>query len=108
MIDTARVKEIKTNLENTTDPIDDVFMLLDGSEGLDLLTDYLALREIVDALAASPYQLPHGVYCPDCHRAVTGTLDDPLDAHTPECPRRRARALIGPASEREGWRRGDD
>lgn len=105
MIDQMRVEDLLHEAQRASG-IDAELMLDVDTEALPLLTDYLALRGIVEALAASK---PFGwdaarniEYCEFCGvevdgtTGITGLLTTPF-AHQTKCPYACAVALVGPA-----------
>lgn len=100
MIDTARILQLLSDARWATSNAHPEWRRKQAAEQAQILEDNLAMREIVEALAASdPIILDNGRFtCCHCRAQTVARYD--VNGHKSTCRWRAARALIGPASER--------
>ena len=110
MIDRARIEHLLSYVERAAQS-DDLMVHFFNKEAHDVLTDYLALRDIVEALAAND---PTGQdwqgadTCPLCDE-YRGGDEGERRPHGEDCPRRLAVELMGNLDQSPAsiWPRGD-
>lgn len=96
MIDKARVEKLLAHaMSPDAEDADGMWIQID--EAIALLTGYLAMRGVVEALAERD---PYGEFEDTCGRLCQWCYESEQVDHAEDCEWAKARALIGPPGER--------
>lgn len=98
MIDKNQIETWRSVQRKRIGPGGNGLAVLDAYQVEEVLTDYLAMREIVAAIAAEERVTTGLDGLPHCSTCGAGLSEQ----HRPNCWYTRAVAVIGPASERTG------